>query len=169
MDDKTPVPLAQYLPELKRLKEAGANFVLVAGQAVNLWALRFMEVESGLKEFAPFVSKDVDLFGTFDDLYLIPKILKGELMRFRDMRTPVMGVFTTSSEPVLMFELLRGVYGPVLTDKIYERSVFVDGITVIDPISLLVSKCHNAAGIDQEKRQDVRHVQMMVLSRPLTF
>ena len=75
------------------------------------------------------------------------------------MRTPVMGVFTTNTEPVLMFELLRGVYGPVLTEKIIERSVSVDGISVIDPISLLVSKCHNFAGIDQEKRQDTRHVK----------
>lgn len=158
------VPLARYLPELERLAEAGAEFILVAGQAVNFWAEHFSADNPALLEFEPFASKDVDLFGSMDDLYRIPKVLSGELKRVRDLRTPVMGVFTTDGEPSLMFELLRDVYGPVSTAKIIERSRELGAVRVIDPISLLVAKSHNAAKIDQEKRQDVKHVRMMVLA-----
>ena len=164
MDAEKPrLPLTDYLPELVRLREAGADFVLVAGQAVNFWASRYSDTKNELHGYRPFVSKDVDLFGSFHDLYMIPKILGGELKRFQDVRTPVMGVFTTDSEPFLMFELLRGVYGPVKTEKIVARAKSLEGIAIIDPISLLICKVHNAAGIDQDGRQDVRHVQMMVL------
>ncbi|MEM7010712.1 MAG: hypothetical protein AAF585_04430 [Verrucomicrobiota bacterium] len=162
--EREPLPLARYLPELERLSEAGADFILVAGQAVNFWATHFSEIEPKLLEFAPFVSKDVDLFGSMDDLYRIPKILSGKLQRVRDLRTPVIGVFTTDDVPSLMFELLRDVYGPVSTEKIIERSRQLGVVRVIDPLSLLVAKTHNAAKIDQEKRQDVRHVQIMSLA-----
>lgn len=157
------MPFSTYLPELQRITEAGAKFILVAGQAVNFWAERYQSTSSEFSSFSPFVSKDVDLFGSFEDLYAIPKVLDGELKRFKDMRTPVMGVFKTNSEPILMFELLRGVYGPVPTARIVSRAKSAESISVIDPLSLLISKAHNAAGIDQDGRQDVRHVKMMVL------
>ncbi|MDF1814068.1 MAG: hypothetical protein P1V20_17825 [Verrucomicrobiales bacterium] len=162
--DKPRLPLTLYLPELVRLKKAGIDFILVAGQAVNFWANHFRKDQPLLEEFMPFVSKDVDLFGTYEDFYLIPKVLDGTLQRFKELFTPVMGVFTSRSEPSLMFELLRYVYGPVSTDKIRKRALIVGEIEVIDPVSLLISKCHNAAGIEQENRQDIRHVKMMVLA-----
>lgn len=160
--DKPRLPLSHYLPELEKIREQGTDLILVAGQAVNFRADRYQDKDPELLEFVPFVSKDVDLFGAFDDLYIIPKVLDGELKRFRDLRTPVMGVFTTNSDPSLMFELLRGVYGPVSTEKIRNRALDIGQVKIIDPVSLLISKCHNAAGIEQEKRQDVKHVQMMV-------
>lgn len=161
--DKPGLPLTLYLPELVRLKKAGIDFILVAGQAVNFWANHFREDQPMLEEFMPFVSKDVDLFGSYEDFYLIPKVLDGTLQRFKELFTPVIGVFTSRTEPSLMFELLRYVYGPVSTEKIRKRALTVGEIEVIDPVSLLISKCHNAFGIEQESRQDIRHIKMMAL------
>ncbi|MDF1755519.1 MAG: hypothetical protein P1U89_22205 [Verrucomicrobiales bacterium] len=162
--DDERLPLALYLPELEKLNKAGADFILVAGQAVNFWAEFYSIKNPLLLEYAPFVSKDVDLFGPIEGLYKIPGILDGELKRFSDLRQPVVGVFKTNSEPQLMFELLRSIYGPVSAEKIAARVQIRNPIAVIDPVSLLVSKAHNAAGLEQEDRQDVRHVQMMVLA-----
>jgi len=146
------------------MDQVGVDFVLVAGQAVNFWASYFSKQEPDLELFKPFVSKDIDLFGSAEGFREMKKVIKGELKMSADVRTPVIGVFTTDSEPVLIFELLRSVYGPVLTDKIKQRAKRVGGISVIDPLSLLISKCHNAGGISQENRQDIRHVKMMVLA-----
>lgn len=155
------LPLARYLPELERLADAGVDLVLVAGQAVNFWAKFYSRQSEALIEFAPFVSKDVDLFGEVQCLYELPKILDGELKRFSDVRQSVVGIFTTNSDPPLVFELLRTLYGPVSSERILERSLHIGKIHLIDPISLLVCKVHNATGIDQERRQDIRHVKMM--------
>jgi hypothetical protein len=68
--DADRLPLDSYLPTFATLAKAETNFVLVAGQAVNLWASHFRSVEPRLDQFLPFVSKDVDLFGSSQDLVL---------------------------------------------------------------------------------------------------
>ena len=161
--DAEPLPLANYLPELERLAEEDIDLVLVAGQAVNFWANYYSSYAEELREFAPFVSKDVDLFGEERFLSEIPKVLRGKLKRFRDVRHSVVGIFTMDSDPPLTFELLRSLYGPVSSSRLLARSLRIGKIRVIDPISLLVCKAHNAAGIDQERRQDARHVKMILV------
>lgn len=38
--------------------------LIVGGQAVNTWAYFYVTAVPGLKEYAPFVSKDADIYGT---------------------------------------------------------------------------------------------------------
>ena len=128
---------------------------------MNFWAGYYLERVPGLAEFLPFASKDVDLVGDAEDLYLLAKIVKGTLTKYRDVRQQLIGLLTSGDEPSLKFEVLRGIYGPVTLAQIQSRCRTVCGIRIADPISMLVSKCHNVAGIDQERRQDVRHVKML--------
>ncbi len=86
------LPLDCYLPTFAILAEADTRFVLVAGQAVNLWASHFKEAEPELKGFLPFVSKDVDLVGTNKDLEKLGQVLSGTLVRYRDVRQVMIGM-----------------------------------------------------------------------------
>jgi hypothetical protein len=79
-------------------------------------------------------------------LVRLAEVLSGTLVRFRDVRQPMIGTFTTDTDPVLKIEVLRGIYGSVSSDKIVGRAQTIGPVRVIDPISLLAAKCHNLAG-----------------------
>lgn len=67
-----------------------------------------------------------------------------------------------------MVDLLSGVYGIQHEEllRLCERAPVFSGIKVIDPIYLFRSKCHCLLGLDQNDRQDARHVQMLALILP---
>jgi len=158
-----PVAISGYQPILEALVSDGVGFVLVAGHAVNAWAEVYYERIANAETFLPFTSKDADLIGTRDQLYRIAKTLSGTLQIYRDLRTPVLGVFTTDDSPPLKLELLQGLYGMGNPERIITRAKHFGTIPVIDPILLLVSKAANLGGLDQDGRQDEKHLQMMSL------
>jgi len=155
--------LETYVSCLRSLDQSGIKFVLVAGHAVNYWANYYSSKDTIFESFLPFTSKDADLIGTRDQLYRIAKTLSGTLQIYRDLRTPVLGVFTTDDSPPLKLELLQGLYGMGNPERIITRAKHFGTIPVIDPILLLVSKAANLGGLDQDGRQDKKHLQMMSL------
>lgn len=91
---------------------AGHLPLIVGGQAVNIWAIFYLpRVGDPLRDHAPFVSKDLDLFGPreiLDDLakrYGVPVTLSPP-------RLPGIGqVVISKGDKVLKVELLSGVRG----------------------------------------------------------
>lgn len=63
-------------------------------------------------------------------------------------------------------EVLKRVYG-VLTEDAVKAAVRLERngmqLRVMDPVTLLEAKLHNAVYLPQQNRQDVKHVRIMVL------
>lgn len=153
--------LTRYRPILETLADQGIEFVLAAGHAVNAWAQVFYDRIEGIESFLPFTSKDADLIAHRSEIFQIAKKLEGNLKIFRDLRSPVLGVFTTKDDPPLKFELLQGLFGMGHPDSILKRAKHFGSIPVIDPVMLLISKANNLGGLDQEGRQDQKHLILM--------
>ena len=72
MSDAERLPLTRFLPELERLKEAGADFILIAGQAVNFWSDYYKDREPNpalLGVFTFFIQRRRPFRTNVADLY----------------------------------------------------------------------------------------------------
>jgi hypothetical protein len=150
------------------LAVADGKSIMVGGHAVNFWALfYFPRIKAELRQFLPFTSKDLDFYG---DIHLLDRLVKkfGGVKRMSQPRGPVIGLVELEIDGVKrIVEVLHSVHGlsskelsgassPVLeVDQCQAR--------VLDPVSLLKAKIHNAADFKQNERNDVRHVKIMLL------
>ncbi len=140
----------------------------MGGHAVNFWALFYLRrIELELREFRPFTSKDLDFYGDPQLLEELRKSLSG-LKKMSTPRGPVIGrieVEIDGSKRIV--EVLQSVHGlsPKDLSKVTPPILEVDqcNARVLDPMTLLKAKIHNAADIDQNDRSDVRHVKIMLL------
>jgi hypothetical protein len=140
--------------------------LLVGGQAVNLWALYY---EARTIDFAPFVSRDVDVLGDRETLEALGK-LAGTKPQIFPIRPPTneVGVVIAkdSAGHPLLIEVLRYVHGvsnEELREPVYTMALGETHVRVPSPIALLQAKIANVADIAQTGRQDSRHV--VILSR----
>ena len=165
--DSTPRPPGDFADALATPQP----LLLVGGQAVNLWALYYLEPTSDL---APFVSRDADVLGDQDTLKLLGQIT-GQKPRFFPLKPPTneIGVVVTkdATGAPLLIEVLRSIRGATneeLRDPVYrfalgERAVQVEAP---GPIALLRAKIANLIEIKQTGRQDARHVLILVRVLP---
>ena len=139
--------------------------VVVGGQAANTWALLYApRIGNRLAPFRPFTSKDLDLAGDRRLLKEIHRIMGGEI-RYSEPRTPVIGhVETSIGEVVRKIEVLRDVKGLNQVDLVDTVNVIVDGlrVRVLAPIKVLKAKICNTVTLNQEDRNDVNHVRIMI-------
>jgi len=49
------------------------HLIIVGGQAVSIWADRYLQAEPELHQYLPFTSKDLDLLGDAVDLHHLSK------------------------------------------------------------------------------------------------
>ena len=141
--------------------------VVVGGHAVNLWSLYFLESGVGeLADYLPFTSKDLDLVGTMDFLRRLHRRFNGKLL-CSPPRSPVLGRLEIPGEggEDLRIEILHVVKG--LAPRELGRTIDLQAGEVFGrvlyPHLLLKAKIENSVDIDQEGRNDVRHVNMMIL------
>lgn len=142
--------------------------VIVGGHAVNLWALYFMSKGiDELSKYLPFTSKDLDLFGNRELLQRLHDKLKGKLSR-SEPRSPVLGrlVISSSSGNDLIIEVLHSVKGLDFKELEHTIDIEADKVfgRVLMPHLILKAKIENSVSIDQQDRNDVKHVEMMILS-----
>ena len=161
--------VGDFLEVLRLPGPDGLPRIILAGQAVNVWADRYLAVEPGLREFLPFTSKDLDLLGDRWDLDALARATgwpkrpaqqkifipsAGFLEMPRQGRAPV------------KVEVLKRLYG-VTTEEIRSAALVIEHegvqLRVVHPISLLEAKLHNAIHLPQQARHDVKHLKMMVL------
>jgi hypothetical protein len=140
---------------------------IVAGQAVNIWAKIYeRRTDAGLEVFRPFTSKDLDLAG---DSKLLDRIrmLSGGRTLYAGPRSAVVGsVELMIRSEVRKVEVLRDVKGlaPRDLEDVIEVGLPAMGlrVRVLSPTKVLKAKLCNSAEIDQENRNDVRHVRIMI-------
>ncbi|HUJ11375.1 MAG TPA: hypothetical protein VL171_15270 [Verrucomicrobiae bacterium] len=147
--------------------------IIVGGQAVNIWAERYRDAEPRLDNYLPFTSKDLDLLGDASDLHQIATETGFKKMTAR--REPIIPSAGYLEMPLgdagsVKIEILKRMYG-VTTEEAREAALVIEHkglqLRVLHPITLLTAKAEAAVHLPQNKpgqeRQDVRHLQMMVL------
>lgn len=153
--------------EILRTEDTNGFPVIVGGHAAGLWSRYFMA--SGVTELAnylPFRSKDLDVVGTNGLLEALHKRFKGRLSR-SEPRSPVFGRLDIPQPGggFLRVEVLHTVLGLDAKDLARTVNIEIEGMTGRIPLPHLIlkAKLANAALIDQEGRQDVKHAKMMLL------
>jgi hypothetical protein len=144
----------------------GKPYILIGGQAVNYWAERYLEIEPELKEFVPFTSQDIDFKGNRDDVKLIATQL-GQKAIFPGMvMTALAGsipLFLDEKTSIEVVRLVPGVSEVQLETTAADVEFHGKRLRVIDPISLSASKLDLSMTVDQDGRQDVRHLKILVI------
>jgi len=140
--------------------------LVVGGHAVNIWAVAYLpRLGFQLRSFAPFTTKDLDLWGPKKILDSLSQKYGVEIIH-SPPRSPGIGfVVIPKGALQLKVELLTGVNGVRSIEKQNVVELIVEGIPVrvLDAISCLKAKIANVADIDQSRRQDVKHVKIMKL------
>lgn len=145
----------------------GKDLFLVGGQAVNLWAEFYLEVEPGLRKFLPLVSKDADFYRLSQK---VPEKVEAPA-GWTQVPFPRKGrmrlILTAFQGPKLQHaEVIRSVNGLTIdeTEKGFvELQLNGKNITILNPILMFKAKAANVKTIDQERRQDVNHLCMMII------
>lgn len=157
-----------------RLLEAGVDFVVVGGQAVNLWSQHYRpagtEPEAAWLELEPFTSRDLDCLGGSVDAAEAARALSAEVAfydPFSRAWTPNSGTLTVPiAERELTIHFLHTVYG-ANRDEVRRtaRAIPWDGkeLRVMHPLVCLESKVDCLLGLDQAGRQDLKHVKLSCL------
>ena len=109
------------------------------GQAVNFWAEYFSNKTSqmGLEQFRPFTSKDCDIWVSLAALrYIEGSRFEGGALVQRELSSQL-GILTLNGSIPLTVDLMTSVYGisQAKLPRVLERSIQVNGIRVMDPIS----------------------------------
>jgi hypothetical protein len=162
--------ITDYLLFLKDLGSSGADYFLEGGQAVNFWAEYFSAKGAGevLAPFQPFTSKDCDVWASYAALQYLRSKKEGRLIAGSSPADGQVGVFVIDGSPKVSIDIMTNVYGipQARLKQLMERSLAIQGIRVIDPIFLFVSKCHCLLGLDQTDRQDEKHLRILRLLVP---
>jgi hypothetical protein len=153
--------------EVLRTEDANGVPVIVGGHAAGLWSRYFMAGGvTELTKYLPFRSKDLDVVGTSGLLEVLHKRFKGRLSR-SEPRSPVFGRLDIPQPGggFLRVEVLHTVLGLDAKDLARTVNIEIEGVTGRIPLPHLIlkAKLANAALIDQEGRQDVKHARMMLL------
>jgi hypothetical protein len=147
--------------------------IIVGGQAVNLWAMRFEDLRSSLRSYRPYTSRDLDFYGGRVEAKRLLAILggRGKLNDGTDP-SPNAAVIEVLIEgrAGLVINVLTGVYG-VSSSELSRTAVQwtpresgIDcELNVMHPLLLLESKLACLRGLSQHGRQDQKHCEMMLL------
>jgi hypothetical protein len=162
---------ADALLELIYSRSTGL-IVVVAGQAVNFWAERYIGDEPRLRSLRPFTSRDLDLLGEIANAYRLASETQTPLEKPRkSAASPVLANIKIATgnliRSVQFLRSVRGVTHKEITDNAvpFERGDII--FHVADPITMLKAKLHNLAELDQKGRSDARHVEILILCVPL--
>lgn len=140
--------------------------IVVGGQAANAWAIYYSKrIGRKLARYRPFTSKDLDIAGNRGLLEHIKRITNGTVF-YSEPRSPVVGYVESSlGDGFRKIEVLRDVKGlgrDELTDAI-PVTVGNFAVHLLAPIKLLKAKICNVVTLDQAERNDLNHVQIMIL------
>lgn len=160
--------LEQFGHVLDLRNRDGKPYLLIGGQAVCFWATRYLEEEIALRQWFPFVSKDIDFQGGRFDLIRFAKQM-GVVPRFphnKEMTAWAGAAVIKVAGGVANADFLREMPGVTLTEAIrfaVEGDLRGCQLRVLDPISLLSCKARLALKVNQEKRRDADHVRIMII------
>ena len=172
---KTPTPkttVSEYAVVLRAAESLPTPQVIIGGQAVSIWAERYLPGEPELGKYLPFTSKDLDLLGNKSDLDQLARLTGYVRIVARpDHWIPSVGYLELplpGGEPVRV-EVLKKLYGAT-KDEVRDAALVIRHkeitLHVAHPLTLLTDKTKSAVHLPQdqpgEERQDVRHLQMLI-------
>jgi hypothetical protein len=163
-----------FVPIYIALQRAKVDFVIIGGQACNLWALMYEKREPALKTLRPYTTRDLDVWSrsqrdvttTAEILHVTPEL--------NDPGSPApdMGHFTYRSPKGKLFvQFLTAVFGVktelvIRTKQNYTWKKYNLELSVIHPLVTLEAKLKSFYGLDQTARQDLKHLKMAMLYTP---
>ncbi len=166
MPEQPPATAFSDVADIVSVKTDNRLPTVVGGHAVNIWALAYLpRLDLQLRPFAPFTTKDLDLWGPKKILDSLSQKYGVEITH-SPPRSPGIGyVVIPKGALQLKVELLTGVNGlrGIEEKNVVELTVLGTRVRVLDAISCLKAKIANVADIDQSRRQDVKHVKIMKL------
>ncbi len=163
--------VGDFVPFLQSLFRSGKEHFLEGGQAVNFWAEYFTQREGpvlGLRSFVPFTSEDCDIWVSAAAQKYIEAKKEGRLTKSRSPLDGQLAILNLGGDPPKVIDLLSNVFGidPHDYPKLFNRSLIINKVRVLDPLYLFKSKCHCVISLDQQGRQDKRHLMMLTLILP---
>jgi hypothetical protein len=152
---------------LRSLSNNNVHYFLEGGQAVNIWAYKYVEENTKLRDYFPFTSKDCDICIDSDAFKRISTILNGSFIRSNSPSAGQLGMII-SEDNDLTLDLLSNVFGLNLDElrRVENRVMEIQDIKIIDPLYLFKGKCHNLVNLPQTDRNDRKHVLMLSLIIP---
>jgi hypothetical protein len=156
------------------LSEETPDLILVGGQAVNFWAVRYYEDSEPWNALQPYASEDIDFLGSRKDVEKIALALGGavtvNLNRSFDASPQAGVVLVEHNGQQLRIDVLANVFGISEQDIIDEAFNFIGEeelqgvkLKVIDPVLALESKLKCLLRLPQGGRQDLKHTRICVM------
>ncbi len=157
---------------LLKLQEGALDIVLVGGQAVNFWAVRYATDDELWTRHRPFTSTDIDFLGSRRDVKVMASLLGGRAIVNEDMDgSPNAGIVLVPHRGGnLRIDVLGSVFGLDSAEVARDALEFVGTqdlagvrLQVMDPFMALEGKLASLQGLDQSGRQDCKHVKLCLL------
>ena len=159
-------PVEDFSAILKALSKQSESVILVGGHAVNVWALSYRDrLGALLSPLRPFTSADMDVYATRNALMALHAELGGRLL-LSGPRGVIDGTLILGVEPdTREVDVLRSVHGLPRLDAQSAIPLEICGhaVPVLFPHLLLQAKLENVRHLEQEGRQDLKHVRIMAL------
>jgi len=160
--------LAAFSEALAIRNPSGQPYVLIGGQAVNFWAERYQRDEPALKNYAPFTSRDIDYLGGKADVeHMASQLKRKPIYPYWRAMTALAGIIPlrleTNESVIEVVRLVPGIKSETVEKSALPASFLTHEIRIIFPVHLLICKAHLARTIDQQGRQDVFHLRIMIL------
>jgi hypothetical protein len=169
--------MAKVAPEtlksiLETIQAAGIEIVVVGGQAINLWAVQYSQSTPDWEQLQPYASEDLEIYGGRLEAVQCAEALNGKLTLARDFDpSPNAEVVTIDWQgSQFRIDILSSVYG--LSDaEISATALRLRGLSslsnvelkVLHPVLCLESKLKCLRDLDQQLRQDEKHVRLALL------
>lgn len=161
-----------YLPIYQVLHKKGIDFVIIGGQACNIWSLVYQSVESGLNDFLPFTSRDLDICANSQrDVIVLAKALRERpILNEPDSPSPGLGfVYYHSGGLEYPVSFMSGAFGIDDPKKIFNsRQTLSLGesktpIHVMHPFLTMKGKLALVANPPRQSENDLKHLRMSPL------
>jgi hypothetical protein len=158
-----------------RLLERDVEFVVIGGQAINLWSEHYAErsdlPQSEWQRFEPFSSRDLDCLGGSTDARDAADALGVETelySPFGRTSAPNSGsLMVPLDHGNLLIHFIHTPYG-ANPDEVRRTAIALSigkekPLPVMHPVLCLETKISCLFGLEQRSRQDLKHVQMSCL------
>jgi hypothetical protein len=166
VDERARRPIEDFARILRALSLRQDSLALVGGQAVNAWATVYREsMGARLDEHLPFTSSDIDVAGSPDLLVALHRELGG-VVRVAGPRQIAHGTLSIGDGAgAIELDVLRVVNGvkSIRPSDTIRMELCGAVVPVLFPHLLLRGKLANAMQLEQQGRQDVKHVKVLSL------
>lgn len=164
--DGEPRAVEDFVEVFAAFKDSEDPILLVGGHAVNVWALSYLDrARKDILPHEPLTSSDMDIYATRNTLLWLNSVLGGKLY-VSSPREIVLGAIELKiGEHALTIEALRSVKGVTDTELANRASLSISGYDILVPLPhvLLKAKLSNALELEQDDRQDVKHVRLLAI------